>query len=126
MESVGRSGTAGRDEALARVLAYREHGRSRAAVSRVALAVLGGALLIASVPLVIVLPEAGIPAILVGLRLLAVEVDWAARAYAWIDWRYAQARQWFHRQSLSVRAGVLVVLLAVAVALVWLLIHELA
>lgn len=120
------AGTTGRDEALERVLAYRDRGRNRSALSRVAFAVLGGALLAASVPLVILLPEVGIPAMLVGLRLLAVEVDWAASAFAWIDWRYVQVRQWFHRQALPVRAAVILVLLAIAVALVWLLVHEFA
>ena len=94
-------------------------------VARIALTVLGAALMLASVPLVVVLPELGVPALLVALRLLAVEADWAATAYAWIDWRCAQTRDWFHRQSRTVRAAVLLGLLAVALALVWLLMHEL-
>ena len=89
------------------------------------LAGLGAVLLLASPPLVVVLPELGVPALLIALRLLAVEVDWAAKAYAWVDWRFTQVRDWFHRQSLPVRAVVLVGVLAGAVALVWLLIHEL-
>ena len=113
-----------RDQVLARVLQHRERGRTRSAPARLVLAVLGAVLLLASVPLVVVLPELGIPALLVALRLLAVEADWAAKAYAWVDWRFTQARDWFHRQSQPVRAGVLVGLLVVAVALVWLLIHE--
>ena len=113
-----------RDEALVRVLDHRERGRSRSAAARLSLAGLVTLLLIASVPLVVVLPELGVPALLVAFRLLAVELDWAARAYAWVDWRFTQSRDWFHRQSQVVRAVVLVGLLAVAVALVWLLIHE--
>lgn len=124
MDPVGRNLSAAREEALARVLAYRERGRGRSRLTRLALATLGGALLIASVPLVVVLPEIGIPALLIALRLLAVEVGWAARAYVWIDWRFAQARQWFHRQSVPVRAAVLVGFLVLAVALVLLLVHE--
>lgn len=119
-------GTTGRDEALERVLAFRGRARNRCTLSRIAFAVLGGALFIASIPLVILLPEAGVPAMLVGLRLLAAEADWAASAYAWIDWRYVQARRWSHRQSVAVRAVIILVLLAVAVALVWLLVHEFA
>lgn len=106
------------------MLEYRERGRQRSPVARVVVGVVGGALLVASVPLVILLPEIGIPALLVGLRLLAVEAKWAARAYAWIDWRFSQARDWFHRQSLAIRAVVVLAMLAVAVALVWLLVHE--
>ena len=113
-----------REAAFARVLQYRERGRRRPWPVRLVLAVVGAALLVASVPLVILLPEVGIPALLVGLRLLAVEADWAAKAFAWIDWRFAQARDWFHRQAAPTRAAVIVGLLVVAVALVWLLVHE--
>lgn len=114
-----------RDESLARVLAYRERGRSRSWFTRLFLAFTGALLLVASAPLVIVLPEVGVPALLVGLRLLAVEAEWAAKAYAWIDWRFSQARDRFHRQSGPTRAVVIAVLLLVAVALIWLLIREL-
>ena len=123
---MNRSGRDGRREALDRVLAYRERGRRRSFATRAALAVVGATLLVASVPLIVVLPEVGVPALLVALRLLAVEADWAANAYAWIDWRFSQARDWFHRQSKWTRAAVIVALLVVAVALVWLLIHALA
>ncbi|MDQ4049411.1 MAG: hypothetical protein M3131_08545 [Actinomycetota bacterium] len=115
----------GRDEALARVLEYRERGRSRSAPARVGLAVLGAALLLASAPLIVVLPEGGVPALLVALRLLAVEADWAAKAFAWIDWWFSRARDWLRRQSEATRAAVLAGLLAIAVALVWLLVHAL-
>lgn len=114
-----------RDESLARVLAYRERGRSRSWFTRLVLGFIGALLLVASAPLVVVLPEVGVPVLLVGLRLLAVEVDWAARTYAWIDWRFSQARDWFHRQSGPTRTVVVASLLLVAVALVWLLISEL-
>ena len=113
-----------RDEALARVLAYRQRGRSRAMAIRAALAVVGVVLLVASVPLIVALPELGIPALLVALRLLAVETDWAARAYAWTDWRFSQVQNWFHRQTRVVRAAIVVGLLLVAVALVWLIVAE--
>jgi hypothetical protein len=113
-----------RDGALARVLAYRERGRARAMPTRVALALVGFVLLIASVPLIIALPEVGIPALLIALRLLAVEADWAARAYAWTDWRFAQMQNWFHRQSRLVRVAVIVALLAVAALLVWWIVVE--
>lgn len=114
-----------RQAALARVYTYRDRGRARPMPLRALIAVLGGLLLIVSVPLIVVLPEAGIPALLVALRLMAVEADWAAKAYAWTDWRFAQLRQWFHRRSRLTRWTIMAVLLLAAVALVWLLIYEL-
>lgn len=74
---------------------------------RMSLAVLGGVLLLASVPLIVLLPEVGIPALLVAFRLLAVEALWAARAYAWTDWRFTQLQHWFHRQSRAVRVVII-------------------
>ena len=106
------------------MLEYRERGRERSTAVRVVLAGTGACLFLASLPLVIVLPELGVPLLLFALRLLAVEVDWAARAYAWVDWRFNQARDWLHRQSGPVRAAVIIGLIVVAVALVWLLLHE--
>lgn len=114
-----------REAALARVYAYRVRARARPAAVRALLAVLGSLLLVASIPLIVVLPEAGIPALLVALRLMAVEADWAARAYAWTDWRFVQLRHWFQRQSRLIRWTIMAVLLLVAVALVWLVIYEL-
>jgi hypothetical protein len=121
---VDEHNTEGRDAALSRVLAYRERGRARAMPIRVAFAVLGVALLVVSVPLIVALPELGVPALLVALRLLAVEADWAARAYAWTDWRFTQLQNWFHRQSRLARAAIVIGLLVVAVALVWLIVVE--
>jgi uncharacterized protein (TIGR02611 family) len=118
------AGEDNRDDALARVLAYRERGRARAMPMRAALGLVGVVLLIASVPLIIVLPELGIPALLIALRLLAVEADWAARAYAWTDWRFTQMQNWFHRQSRAVRATIVIALLVVAAALVWWIVLE--
>jgi hypothetical protein len=113
-----------RDAALARVLAYRERGQARSMPIRATLAVLGVVMLLACVPLIVLLPEVGIPALLVAFRLLAVEADWAARAYAWTDWRFTQLRDWFHRQSGPTRGAILAGLLLVAVALVWLIVVE--
>jgi len=66
-----------RDAALSRVFAYRERGQARPMPVRAALAVFGGVLLVASIPMIVLLPEVGIPALLIALRLLAVEADWA-------------------------------------------------
>ena len=114
-----------RDAALARVLAYRERGRARAIPFRLAVAVLGGVLFVVSLPMIVLLPEFGIPALLIAFRLLAVEADWAARAYAWTDWRFSQMRHWFHRQSGLVRAVILAGLLLAAAAIVVVFVYEL-
>jgi hypothetical protein len=113
-----------RDDALARVLAYRTRGRARAMPVRASLAVLGGVLLVASVPLTVLLPEFGIPALLIAFRLLAVEALWAARAYAWTDWRFAQMQHWFHRQSRVVRTVIVAGLILLAVAIVVVFVYE--
>ncbi|WP_205873100.1 hypothetical protein [Mycobacterium camsae] len=114
-----------RRAALDRVYAYRKRARARSIPVRASLAVLGGLLLIASVPLIVLLPEAGIPALLVALRLMAVEADWAAKGYAWTDWRFTQLLHWFHGRSRPTRWMIMAVLLLIAAALVWLLIYEL-
>jgi hypothetical protein len=113
-----------RDDALARVLAYRERGRAKAMPVRAGLAVLGALLLVASIPLIILLPEIGIPALLIAFRLLAVEALWAARAYAWTDWRFSQMQHWFHRQSRAVRVALIVAMIALAVAIVVVFVYE--
>jgi hypothetical protein len=113
-----------RDSALARVLAYRERGRARPMPIRATIALLAGVLLVVSIPMIVLLPELGIPALLVAFRLLAVEADWAARAYAWTDWRFTQLRDWFHRQPRLSRVAILAGLLLVAAAVIWLIIDE--
>ena len=120
----GKTATVTRDAALARVLAYRERGRARPAVIRWILGAIGSVLLVGSMPLIVLLPELGVPALLVAFRLLAVEADWAAHAYAWADWRFAQARDWFHGQSRAARAAMVTGLLLVVAALVWWICHS--
>lgn len=111
-------------DALARVLTYRTRGRARPIPVRAGLAVLGGVLLVVAIPLIVLLPEVGIPALLVAFRLLAVEASWAARAYAWTDWRFSQIQHWFHRQSPVVRASIVVSLILLAVAIVVVFVYE--
>jgi hypothetical protein len=65
--------TTTRDAALSRVLAYPEPGRAGPMPIRTSSTVLGGVL--ASIPLIKLLPEAAIPALLVTFRLLAVEAE---------------------------------------------------
>lgn len=69
--------TTTRDAALARLRAFRERGRARSPLARAILAGIGAVLFVGSIPLVVLLPELGVPILLIALRLLAVEVEWA-------------------------------------------------
>lgn len=72
----------GRDEVLERVLGQRERHRERSVFVRAGVVVAGGAVSIFAALLAVIAPEFGVPLLLLGLRLLALEFDWAARAYA--------------------------------------------
>lgn len=113
-----------REAALTRVLEFRDRERARPMPIRAALAVLGGAMLVVSILMIVPLPEAGIPALLLAFRLLAVEADWAARGYAYVDWRFIQMRHWFRRQSRFTRTAILTGLLLAAAAVVWWIVGE--
>lgn len=70
------------DEVLERVLGRRERHRERSVFVRVGVVLAGGAVGLVACPLAVIAPEFGLPLLLLGLRLLALEFDWAARAYA--------------------------------------------
>ena len=113
-----------REAALARVMELRRVGRARPVAVRVLVVAAGVVAGVAAVPLVVVLPELGVPLLLVALRLMAVEFDWAARGYAWVIWRWGQVKAWYRGASARVRALVIVALIALAVGLLWLLAQE--
>jgi hypothetical protein len=77
-----------REAALKRVMEQRRVGRARSPLLRIAVAAVALVGATAAVPLVVVLPELGIPLLLLALRLLAIEFEWAARSYAWVLWRW--------------------------------------
>lgn len=114
-----------RNAAFERVMKRREAGRAGPPALRFVMAAVGLIDAVAAVPLVVVLPELGVPLLLVALRLLAVEFDWAARSYAWVIWCWGRAKAWHHGASRPVQALVVLVLLALLVGLAWLLVHEL-
>jgi len=103
------------EEARARLEATRERHRQRSHAARI-LTVLGGGLVgLLGAVLLLPLPELGLPLFLVGLRLLALEYEWAARAYVPV------ARFWDRIKGLSTRwkiAIAAIALLAVG-AIVW-------
>lgn len=72
--------------------------------------------------LTIPLPEAGIPLLLVGLRLLALRLPWAARAYAHLRFRWSRAKGWWRAKPGWVRdvvTAITVLIFIVIVKLIW-------
>ncbi|MGI8539827.1 MAG: hypothetical protein ACR2N0_08625 [Rubrobacteraceae bacterium] len=69
------------DATLARVFERRERHRERSIFFRIGVVVAGGAVSLFAALLSILTPEFGLPLLLFGLRLLALEFDWAARLY---------------------------------------------
>ena len=113
-----------RKAALQQVEEYRASGTARSTAARIAFAGAGLIAGLVAVPLVVLLPEAGVPLLLLALRLLAVEFDWAARSYAYVIWRWEQVKAWYRTRSLLVRGLIVLALPGLAAALVWLLVHE--
>ena len=78
-------GDAVRDTAMERVLIQRKRHRGRSIFVRVGVVIAGGVVGVFATPLSVVAPELGLPLLLFGLRLLALEFDWAARLYVRIE-----------------------------------------
>lgn len=72
------------DAVLERVLLQREMHRERSMFVRAGVIVAGGAVSVFAVPLLFA-PELGLPLLLFGLRLLALEFDWAVRLYVRVE-----------------------------------------
>lgn len=84
MDESGESGAEerpGRDEVLERVFERRERHRERSVFVRVGVVIAGGTVSLFAALLSVIAPELGLPLLLFGLRLLALEFDWAARLY---------------------------------------------
>lgn len=73
------------DAVLEKVLAQRERHRRRSVLVRAGVVVAGGAVSVFAAPLSVVVPELGLPLLLFGLRLLALEFDRAARLYVRVE-----------------------------------------
>ncbi|MFD0360715.1 PGPGW domain-containing protein [Nocardia sp. GCM10030253] len=106
-----------RETAARRVAARRQQHRQRSWLIRVPVAGAGVVLGIAGVPLLLI-PEFGLPLVMVSLRLLALEFEWATRAQGWVERQTIRARRWFDRQSPTVKAGLALATLAVVVVIV--------
>lgn len=91
----------------ARLRAARERQRQRSLAARI-LTVLGGGLVgLVGAVLLLPLPELGLPLLLVGLRVLALEYEWAERAYVPV------ARLWQRLKALSARWKIAIAAVAV-------------
>ncbi len=106
-----------RDEVLERVLQQRERHRERSLAVRIPLVLAGSLLSVFAAALSLVLPEFGLPLLLVGLRLLAFEFDWAARAYAYVYRLAGKVRRKARNLSPRTKSVLLVVAVLAAAAL---------
>ena len=103
------------DDARAALEAARARHRERSPVERLATVAAGW--LVAGIGLlaVVPLPEVGLPLLLLGLRLLALRYDWAARAYLPV------ARLWERLKALPGWAKITAALVGAALVagLIW-------
>ena len=114
------------DAVLDRVLLQRERHRGRSISVRAGVVIAGGAVSVFAVPLLLA-PELGLPPLLFGLRLLALEFDWAARLYVRVEKLARKVLGFFKRLLRSMfkskrRIAITVVIVAVWTAAVWTLV----
>ncbi|HJS48980.1 MAG TPA: hypothetical protein VJ745_01550 [Gaiellaceae bacterium] len=103
------------EDARARLEAARERHRERSVLVRT-LAVAGGGFVgLAGAAFVLPVPELGLPLLLMGLRLLALEYEWAVRAYVPV------ARLWERVKALSLvwKIGIVAIAVLAVAGLVW-------
>lgn len=84
-EKIAVEGEEHGETVLERVFRQREEHQKRSIFARAGIVVAGGAVSIFATPLSLPAPELGLPLLLFGLRLLALEFDWAARLYVRIE-----------------------------------------
>ena len=73
------------DAVLERVLRQRGRHQQRSIFARIGVVIVGGVVSVVAAPLSLPAPELGLPLLLFGLRLLALEFDWAARLYVRVE-----------------------------------------
>jgi hypothetical protein len=100
------------------LIAARARHAHRSPAVRAAQVLAGLVLLVLGAAMAIVLPEAGVPSLLIALRVLADEFDWAARAYGSIAWQWERLRAWLVTQPGGVRALVILAGSLVAIVLI--------
>ena len=115
------------DAVLGRVLGQREKHRKRSIFVRAGVVIAGGAVSVFATPLSVVSPELGLPLLLFGLGLLALEFDWAARLYVRAEKRARKVLGFFKRLLRSMfeskrRIAITVAIMAVWTVAVWALV----
>lgn len=106
------------DAVMERVLLQREKHRGRSIFVRAGVVVAGGMVSIFAAPLLLA-PELGLPLLLFGLRLLALEFDRAARLYARVEKFARRVLGWLKSK---VGIAVVVGIAAVVAVAVWMLV----
>jgi hypothetical protein len=86
--------------------------------------VLGYAAVAMGAVVTVVLPELGIPLLLVGLRLLGRRYAWARSANRKIDAGWGATKAWYHRQHVVLRAAIVAALLGLAILIGWLTLNH--
>lgn len=109
-----------RQAVLERVAAQRDRHRRRPRALRVITAVGGSVLALAGL-LLLWVPELGLPLLIPGLGLLALEFDWAVAARAWAEWRLALLRDRLRRAPAGAKLAVVIVVVVVTVLAAWFL-----
>lgn len=119
-ETPGRDEAGGgqpeRDEVLERVFARRARHRGRSIFMRAGVVVAGGAVSLFAALLSVVTPEFGLPLLMFGLRLLALEFDWAARLYTKVAKLARRVSGTLRKLWPKSKAGVAVMVIALAAA----------
>jgi uncharacterized protein (TIGR02611 family) len=120
---VGQDETGGRPPIMERVRARRQRHRQRHRLYRIGFAALGFLVLAAGV-VMLVTPGPGIPAIILGLAMLALEFAWAERWLERIVNRVEEAADQVRESSPAKRAalialGVLAVAAVIGVIVFW-------
>jgi uncharacterized protein (TIGR02611 family) len=120
---VGQDETGGRPPIMERVRVQRERHQQRHRLYRIGFAALGFIVLAAGV-VMLVTPGPGIPAIILGLAMLALEFAWAERWLERIVNRVEEAADQVRESSPAKRAalialGVLAVAALIAVIVFW-------
>jgi uncharacterized protein (TIGR02611 family) len=103
---VGQDETGGRPPIMERVRARRERHRQRHRLYRIGFAALGFLVLAAGV-VMLVTPGPGIPAIILGLAMLALEFAWAERWLERIVNRVEEAADQVRESSPAKRAALI-------------------
>ena len=92
-----------KDAVLDRVLRQRARHQGRSIFVRVGIVIAGSVVSVVAAPLSLPAPGLGLPLLLFGLRLLALEFDWAARLYVRVGKLARRVLGWLKRLLKSKR-----------------------